>query len=90
VGEKTPTQLGPLERANLNHWIGHLHLKTETDPVSETSCFLKYQTMGKVQKPNNSVCYTPSSKPFRIYLKNLAVAHYEMYAGSFSDTRCGT
>jgi hypothetical protein len=20
-GEKTPTQLGPLERANLNHWI---------------------------------------------------------------------
>jgi hypothetical protein len=20
VGEKTPTQLGPLERANLNHW----------------------------------------------------------------------
>jgi hypothetical protein len=22
VGEKTPTQLGPLERANLNHWFG--------------------------------------------------------------------
>jgi hypothetical protein len=23
--------------------------------------------MGKVQKPSNSVCYTPSSEPFRIY-----------------------
>jgi hypothetical protein len=22
VGEKTPTQLGPLDRANLNHWTG--------------------------------------------------------------------
>jgi hypothetical protein len=44
VGEKTPTQLGPLERA---------HLRTETDPISETSCFFKYRTMEKVQK--NSV-----------------------------------
>jgi hypothetical protein len=23
--------------------------------------------MGKVQKPSNSVCYTPSSEPYRIY-----------------------
>jgi hypothetical protein len=45
-------QLGPLERANLNNWT-HLHLRTETDPVSETSCFLEYRTMEKVQK--NSV-----------------------------------
>jgi hypothetical protein len=59
VGEKTPTQLGPLERANLNH------LRTDTDPVSETLCSLEYQTMEKVQKSNNSVCYTPSSEPFR-------------------------
>jgi hypothetical protein len=28
----------------------HLHLRTETDPVSETSCSLEYQTMEKVQK----------------------------------------
>jgi hypothetical protein len=98
-------QLGPLERANLNHWtplsdlhsyliiwdqvnsadnqklhnkncdegaqlsrclLPHLHLRTETDPVSETSCSLEYQTMEKVQKPSNSVCYAPSSEPFRI------------------------
>jgi hypothetical protein len=28
---------------------------------------------GKVQKPSNSVCYTPSSEPFTIY--NLVVKH---------------
>jgi hypothetical protein len=45
------------------------HLRTERDPVSETSCFLvsRIQEDGKVQKPNNSECYTPSSEPFRIY-----------------------
>jgi hypothetical protein len=58
VGEKTFTQLGHLERANLN--------LTETDPVSETSCSLEYQTMEKSKKPSNSVYYTPSSEPFRI------------------------
>jgi hypothetical protein len=36
--EKTSTKLGPLDRANLNH--SPFHLKTKTDPVSETSCFL--------------------------------------------------
>jgi hypothetical protein len=37
-GEKTPTQLGPLERANLNHWIfwditpcSHLKVKREME-----------------------------------------------------------
>jgi hypothetical protein len=33
-GREKPVLLGPLDRTNLNH------LKTETDPVSETSCFL--------------------------------------------------
>jgi hypothetical protein len=34
------------------------YLRTETDPVSETSCVLwKYRKMDKVQKPRNSVCY---------------------------------
>jgi hypothetical protein len=28
---------------------------------------LEYRTMEKVQKPDNSVCYTASSEPFRIY-----------------------
>jgi hypothetical protein len=29
--------------------------------------FFEYRTMGKVQKPSNSECYTPSSEPFKIY-----------------------
>jgi hypothetical protein len=43
------------------------HLMTETDLVSETACLLEYRTMGKVQKPSDPECYTPSSEPFRIY-----------------------
>jgi hypothetical protein len=44
---KTPTQLGPLERANLSH------LKAETNRVFETSCFLfsRIRTVEKVQNP---------------------------------------
>jgi hypothetical protein len=34
--------------------LPHLHLRTETDTVSET-CSLEYQTMEKVQKPSNSM-----------------------------------
>jgi hypothetical protein len=42
-GEKSPTHLDPLERADLNH------MKTETHPVSETSCFYstEHRTMEK-------------------------------------------
>jgi hypothetical protein len=39
------------------------HLRTETDPVSETLCFLvsiEYRTMDKVQNPSNSEFYRPS------------------------------
>jgi hypothetical protein len=42
MGQDRPTQLGPSERANLNHWSNWvglswpIHLRTETDPVSET------------------------------------------------------
>jgi hypothetical protein len=55
------------------NWVGvfsPLHLRMETDPVSETSCFysIEYRTMGKVKKPSNSVWYTPSSEPFIMYL----------------------
>jgi hypothetical protein len=46
--------------------LSHLYLRAETEPVSETSCSLEYQTMEKVRKPSNYVCYTPSSEPFRI------------------------
>jgi hypothetical protein len=53
------------------NWVGvfslPLHLRTETDPISETSCFYsqEHRTMEKVQ---NSVCYASSSEPFKIYL----------------------
>jgi hypothetical protein len=43
-GRQTPTLLGLLERANLNHWTipftNHSpHLRTEIDPVSEKVSF---------------------------------------------------
>jgi hypothetical protein len=42
MGQDRPTQLGPLERASLSCPI---HVRTETDPVSETLCFfLSYNT----------------------------------------------
>jgi hypothetical protein len=52
VGEKTPTPLGPLERANLNQSPPPFHLRTETNPVPEKSCFLvsRIPDDGKVQK----------------------------------------
>jgi hypothetical protein len=37
-GGKTSTQVGPLERANLNR--SRTRLRTHTDPVSETLCFV--------------------------------------------------
>jgi hypothetical protein len=39
------TQLGPIERANFNH------LRTETNPVSETLCFLVSRIAGDGQSP---------------------------------------
>jgi hypothetical protein len=56
-GGETPTQLGPLERANLID--GNIQFRNVV--------FFKYRTMDKVQKPRNFVCYTPSSEPFRNY-----------------------
>jgi hypothetical protein len=29
---------------------------------------IKIRTMDKVRNPSNSVCYTPSSEPYRIYM----------------------
>jgi hypothetical protein len=49
-------------------------LKTETDPVSETLCFLfvEIRTMDKVHKLSSNECYTPSSEPFRMYFDVLS------------------
>jgi hypothetical protein len=35
-------------------WLTLDHLRTGTDPVSETLCSLEYRTMDNVQKPSNS------------------------------------
>jgi hypothetical protein len=64
---ETPALLDLLERANLQGLMLTLsnrynragipiHLRTETDPVSETLCFLvfEYRTMEEVQKPSSS------------------------------------
>jgi hypothetical protein len=56
-------------------FLPHLHLRTETGPVFETSCSLEYQMMEKVQKPSNFVCYTSSSEPFRIYYSSSCDVH---------------
>jgi hypothetical protein len=37
--------------------LPHLHLRTETDPVSETSCFLEYRTLENIQKNSVSTVY---------------------------------
>jgi hypothetical protein len=59
---------GPLEGANLSHWIVSVflkgpaeqvypsrHLTTERDSLSETVCFqlFKFRTTDKVQKPTD-------------------------------------
>jgi hypothetical protein len=45
------------------------HLRTETDPVSETSgVSSNYLESGRWTKSENPMCNTPSSEPYRIYL----------------------
>jgi hypothetical protein len=79
----TSTLLGPLERANLDHWIYLLRLALSDAPNSRSipltrglnqiqflkrCVFLEYRTMDRVKKnPSSSACYTPPSEPFRIY-----------------------
>jgi hypothetical protein len=42
---ETPALLGPLERANLNHW------RMETNPVSEMMCYLVFRIMDNGHSP---------------------------------------
>jgi hypothetical protein len=63
---ETSTLLGPLERASLSHWmlalpvrlsricVSHPHLRKETDPVSETLCFLVSRMPDDRQSPKPS------------------------------------
>jgi hypothetical protein len=97
----TPTQLGSLERANLislekpwqinyNYliaWDQAPHLRTETNPVSETLCFLVSRIPDDVKspkKPSNSEWYTPSSEPFRIYWSFIKPEIAELHWSSLS------
>jgi hypothetical protein len=72
VRRKTPTQLGPVERANLNIWTQLSRCSRPRLRMQKISSrvlyFLEYRTMEKIQKPSNSEFYTPSYEPFRIYL----------------------
>jgi hypothetical protein len=42
-GEKTPTQLGPLERANLNHWTMEKVQKNSVNSVQHTPSSESFQ-----------------------------------------------
>jgi hypothetical protein len=57
------------ERDNYSVGSHSPHLKTETDPVSETLVFRQseFRAIDKVQKHSDFKCYTPSSEPFRFY-----------------------
>jgi hypothetical protein len=46
-------------------WLPPPHVTTETDPISETSCSLEYQTMDKVQKGSNPEWHALSSEDKR-------------------------
>jgi hypothetical protein len=59
---RKPILLGPLERANLNHWSR----SSLRNVVYFVFSLLKIRTMDKVQKPI-SLIQQPSSEPFRIY-----------------------
>jgi hypothetical protein len=63
-----PLEVSSFKRTQLSRCPSSLHLRTKTDPVFETLCFLEYQTMDKVQKRRRPDCNTPSSEPFGIYL----------------------
>jgi hypothetical protein len=68
-GKKTPTQLGPLEKANLSHWTGSpFTWWSKQFQFSKRRVFysIEYRTMEKVQKHRNFVRYTESSEPFKI------------------------
>jgi hypothetical protein len=72
-GKETSTLLGPLERTNLNH----LTIPTPQDGNKYSlrdvfSSYLEFPKMGKVQKPNDSECYAPSSEPFRFYFHGVS------------------
>jgi hypothetical protein len=62
MGQDRPTQVGPLERASLDHMDYRSSLRKVV-----IFCHI-YQTMDKVQnKPYSSVQHTSSSESFKVY-----------------------
>jgi hypothetical protein len=68
-GGEAPTQLGPLDRANVRHWI--FHLRRETGPVFRTLC--SFWSIRRRTKSRNSAI--PSVIPHPQY-------HWEFNKGS--------
>jgi hypothetical protein len=81
-GKKTPTVVGPLERANLNHWSSSLGLTLSKGPNTvrvslpspehrNTPSFLCvvlfFPGYFVFRIPSDSECYTPMSEPFGFY-----------------------
>jgi hypothetical protein len=94
---KTLTLLGPLERANLNHWtpmsetLSYINTgeQAESMRANRKKCNKHFSKARTCVEPSNSVCYTPSSEPYRIYLSktNLTneISTTQLLMGSFSD-----
>jgi hypothetical protein len=55
------------ERHRINGFSDFVHRPDSKE--LEHKKFFRIQTMHKVRKPINSVCYTPSSERYRIYKK---------------------
>jgi hypothetical protein len=53
VGEKTPTQLGPLERANLNHWTSDCEICTTYTIVRILSSLSRRVLHSKTEWPTD-------------------------------------
>jgi hypothetical protein len=75
--KETPTLLGPLERAQLNHGTiskgpNRVYVSLPSPEKGNRSSFrnvvfwyLEFQAMNKFQKPSSSECYTTTLKPLR-------------------------
>jgi hypothetical protein len=60
-GWEAPTLLGPLERANLNHWTNHLRI--ETGPVSGMFCRINnVEKSSKLSNPKHSIPWSETTE----------------------------
>jgi hypothetical protein len=67
-----PTLLGPLQRANLNHWrlaLSKAPNRVSPSPHLETETFRNIVFFSSLEfhKASDSECYTPLSETFKLY-----------------------